>query len=327
MLAHGGAQVQILQTKAALERIGVEVAFLEWWNERQTGDILHHFGFLPFQLINLARLKGWKVVNTALLSQTCNRSRWELLLRKLCIRSALAAPLGQNLKTQLPWHSFRLQDQIFVSLEAEKWVLEHVYGVGQSSVTVVPLGLSEAFLQAEPGTRMKNYLICPGTIYPVKNSVELARLARAAQVPVLFVGKPYDDISAYWEQFRQLVDNEFVLHHAHVQGERAMIDLLRGARGLVLMSQYENWSLAAHEAAACGLPLLLSDQKWARERFGSQAHYFSKRGKDAAVASLQNFYRQSPGLPAPKVRLYSWTEVAEVLRTAYANLLQNLHPP
>jgi glycosyltransferase involved in cell wall biosynthesis len=47
-----------------------------------------------------------------------------------------------------------------------------------------------------------------------------------------------------------------------------MIGLLQRARGFVLNSRFENWSLAAHEAAACGLPLLLPDLPWSREQFG-----------------------------------------------------------
>src|ERR1035438_762866 len=93
MLAHGGAQIQIEQTKAALEQIGVETAFLEWWNDRQTGDLLHHFGAPSSELIRLARVKGWKAINTILLSETCNRPRWALLLRRVLIRAAMAAPL------------------------------------------------------------------------------------------------------------------------------------------------------------------------------------------------------------------------------------------
>ena len=58
MLAHGGAQVQIEQTKAALEQIGVETDYLQWWNDRQTGDILHHFGALPEETIRQAHDKG-----------------------------------------------------------------------------------------------------------------------------------------------------------------------------------------------------------------------------------------------------------------------------
>ena len=321
MLTHGGAQVQIEQTQAALESIGVETGFLEWWNEGQRGDILHQIGVLPVPLIRLAREKGWKVVITTLLTHQCNRSNRELLWRRICIRTLMLAPKG--LRARLPWFAYRLCDRVIVGLEAERQVLENVYGVGRRSVRVIPLGLTEAFLRAGSGDRTENHLICHGRITPVKSSLELAQLAVEAQVPVLFVGKPHDAKSEYWEQFRGLVDNRLVKHHPHVETEAELVKLLQRARGFVLMSRFENWSFSAHEAAACGLPLLLSDQRWARERFGNQASYFPGQGKPAAVAALRRFYEQSPTLPAPKVRFYSWQEVAVMLRDTYADLLES----
>jgi glycosyltransferase involved in cell wall biosynthesis len=136
---------------------------------------------------------------------------------------------------------------------------------------------------------------------------------------VLFVGKPFAEGDSYWEQFRQLVDNKCVRYLPHVASEVEMIGLLQQARGFVLKSRFENWSLAAHEAAACGLPLLLPDLPWARERFGQQASYFPRKGSAHAAATLRIFYQNSPNSPPPKVRLYSWREVAEILRDAYAD--------
>jgi glycosyltransferase involved in cell wall biosynthesis len=317
MLAHGGAQVQIEQTKAALEQIGVETDYLEWWNDRQTGDILHHFGALPEETIRQAHDKGWKAVNTILLSENCNRPRRALLWRRVLIRTAMAAPLPQLLRPR--FHAFRMCDRVLVALEAEKQILVRSYGVKKRSVRLVPLGLNEPFLKAGPGPRTGDYLISHGTIAPVKNSVELARLASEAKVPVLFVGKPFAAGDSYWEQFRQLVDNRYVRHQPHVASEVEMIGLLQQARGFVLNSRFENWSLAAHEAAACGLPLLLPDLPWSRERFGDQASYFPKKDAAQAVATLRSFYQQSSSAPPPKVRLYSWREVAEILRDAYAD--------
>jgi len=100
----------------------------------------------------------------------------------------------------------------------------------------------------------------------------------------------------------------------------AMVALLQQARGAVVMSQHENWCLVAHEAVACGLPVLLPAQKWSHERFGSQAHYFTgDLNRDAAV--LREFYERCPALPAPRIQLYSWTEVARRLKTVYERVL------
>ena len=41
LLAHGGLQVQIEQTKAALEAAGLEAEYLRWWDDEQQGDLIH----------------------------------------------------------------------------------------------------------------------------------------------------------------------------------------------------------------------------------------------------------------------------------------------
>jgi glycosyltransferase involved in cell wall biosynthesis len=321
LLAHGGTQVQIEQTKAGLEQIGVEVEYLRWWDADQTGDILHQVGWLPSEMIDRARKKGWKVAITILLTETCNRSPGELFLRKLLVRSAMASPLPPKLKRRLQWQAYHLSDQMIVGLEVEARIVREGYGVPRERVAVVPLGLSQTFLQAAPASRSGTHLICTGTIGPSKNSLELAGYAAAAQVPLLFVGKPFDYGSDYWKQFEKLVDGRVVRHLPHVGSPAELVALLQQARGYVLMSRFENWSLAAHEAAACGLPMLLPDQPWSRERFGARASYFPKPGRGSPADALKRFYEGCPELPPPGIRLHSWVEVAEMLRTIYQQML------
>jgi glycosyltransferase involved in cell wall biosynthesis len=118
-----------------------------------------------------------------------------------------------------------------------------------------------------------------------------------------------------------MIDDRWVRYHHHVSEEEHMIRLLRRARGFVLLSSYENWSLSAHEAAACGLPLLLPDRKWSRECFGNAARYFSHLGDSANIQILQQFYQDAPRLAFPAVRLYSWLEVAQQLKQVYERVV------
>jgi glycosyltransferase involved in cell wall biosynthesis len=152
----------------------------------------------------------------------------------------------------------------------------------------------------------------------VKHFTEVAEMARAAQVPVLFVSKPYHPGDPYWLRFKTLIDDRWVKYHPYVGCEAEIIRLLQAARWFVLMSNFENWCLSAHEAAACGLPLLVQDQNWSRERFGDQARYFPHIGVSRQnVETLQRFYKDAPGLPVPVIRLYSWTDVARQLKGVY----------
>src|SRR5438105_6352876 len=66
LLAHGGFQTQIQQTKAALEGIGVDVDLLRWWSDTQPCDLIHYFGRPFSSYVDLAHRKGIKVVFSAL---------------------------------------------------------------------------------------------------------------------------------------------------------------------------------------------------------------------------------------------------------------------
>ena len=321
MLSPGGAQVNMEQTMAELTKLGVDNAPLEWWNSRQTGDILHHFGHLPLWLARMARDHGWKVVVTLLLTQQCNRSKGSLLFRRILIRSALDGPLPRFLKEELPWYAYREYDKVVVGLEIERSIVEKSYGVRKECIVVVPSGTSDIFLKAGPGARVDNHLVSHGRIGPTKRSLELAKLARAANVPVLFIGRSQGTDPGYWRQFRELVDDKCVKHLDNVASEADLISLLQRARGYVLMSRFENWCLAAHEAAACGLPVLIPDQPWARERFGDEARYLPASNGTGAAAALRKFYEESPRLPPPKVQQYSWADVARQLKQVYQDLL------
>jgi len=321
-LAHGGAQTQIEQTKLALENAGVETDFLRWWDGGQRGDLIHLFNAPGGEYLHQARVANPPVVITQLFTETCNRSDARLRGQGLLVRMALALPFGRGIKRQLAWEAFRQSDHNVVGLEAERRVLETVYGVSSGKISVVPLGLSGNYLHAGRGSRAESHLICTGTITQRKNCVELAELARAAEVPILFVGKPYSDNDPYWPRFKNLVDGRFVKHHPFVAGETEMISLLQAARGFVLMSRHENWCLSAHEAAACGLPLLVQNQKWSRERFGNQARYFETIGFSRRnVGVLRRFWEDAPSLAAPETKLFGWTEVAEKLRAVYERVL------
>jgi glycosyltransferase involved in cell wall biosynthesis len=118
-----------------------------------------------------------------------------------------------------------------------------------------------------------------------------------------------------------LVDGKIVRHHSHVSNEAALIHLLKAARGFVLMSRHENWCLSAHEAAACGLPLLVPDQRWSRERFGDEASYFTGH-TERDVEVIKKFHTYAASANSPQVKLWSWKEAVIPLISCYERALK-----
>ncbi len=318
LLAHGGQQIQIEETKRALEQIGIQVEWLRWWDSAQTGNIIHYFGIPDHGYLQRAEAKGLSVILTHLLSATCNRPDWKLRLQGLVIATLLRIPGWGIIRNQLTWKSLAAAKRIVVGLEAEKEALELGFNVEPKKVSVVPLGLSAPFLGVTPASRSGDYLITTGTIYEVKRSVELAQMARAANVPLLFVGKPYSETAPYWQEFKLLIDGHYVRYLPHVENRDEMVRLLQNARGFVLFSWFENWCLAAQEAVACGLPLLVQNQKWSQERFGRHASFLEPGGTlESNATRLKKFYDECPSLPVPSIPIPTWENVAKRLAEIY----------
>jgi glycosyltransferase involved in cell wall biosynthesis len=319
MLAHGGYSVLIDHTAAALRAAEMEVEFLRWWDHDQRGDLIHYFAPVQLGYLHQARLKGIPVVLTSLVDWPANQPRWQTRRRRLIYEAMSRLPLPGGVRQNLHWQSFRLCARNVVCMQCEKDFLVDAYAIDPATVDVVSPGLRDTFLQAGAGARDGDYLVCTATIAPRKCTVRLAQLARQAQVPVLFIGRPYSKTDSYWQEFAALIDGRFVRYEGSIEGDAALIAKLHHARGFVFMSRVESWCFAASEAVACGLPLLLPRLNWATERFGDQATYFPTKPADEAAA-LRSFYEHCPSLPAPAVKLLSWQEVGHNLNRVYARL-------
>lgn len=316
-LSHGGFQIQIEETAAALREIGVEIEFLRWWDAGQTGDILHFFGLPPIHLVERAKSRGLKVVVTHLLTNTCNRSPARLALQASATRTLLSVPALRSVSAKFGWISLRTADGLVVGLQIERDIMSRVWGVESHRIHQVPLGLRTPFLHAAPAEK-SGPLITVGTIAARKRIVPLCHLALEAKVPLLVVGKSHAEDDPEWLRFKSLCDGKLICHHPHVDDPDELVRLYRESRGYVHYSEGENWCFSAHEAAACGLPLLLPDQPWSRERFGQSARFFRQPGSHAA--DLKQFFKECQFQTLSHPASVSWHCVARQLSDIYASL-------
>jgi glycosyltransferase involved in cell wall biosynthesis len=319
--AHGGGQVQIEQTKSALEKIGIEVEFLRWWDDKQTGEVIQHFGRLPAHIIQAAHQKGIKVVMADLLGQAGARAPLRLKLEMLARRIARRA-FPRNLLSTLSWESYRLADACIALTSWEASLMQQLFDAPPAKIHVVPNGVEQDFLHSIPAERGQ-WLVITATITECKRIVELAEAAVIAGTPLWIIGKPYTEVSGYVKRFYEVTQKypRILRYDGPVSDRAKLAKIYREARGFVLLSAWESLSLSALEAAACGCPLLLSDLPWARTSFGTQASYCPVTGPRQTAAILKAFYAQAPQRPAP-ARPLSWLEIAQRLKNIYESLLK-----
>ena len=195
--------------------------------------------------------------------------------------------------------------------------MQEMFGAPTARTHVVPNGVEDAFLRAEPRAR-GSWLVCTATITERKRVLELAQAAVLAQTPVWILGKPYSNSDPYAVRFEQLAREQprWIRFEGPVQDRARLAEIYREARGFVLLSTMESLSLSALEAAACECPLLLTDLPWARTVFGDGATYCPIGSTAQTAASLRQFHDQAPGLPPPPKPL-SWREVAAQFKNLY----------
>jgi glycosyltransferase involved in cell wall biosynthesis len=322
LLAHGGLQIQIERTKAALEDAGLEVEYLRWWDDSQKGDIVHFFGRPNPSHIDFAHAKGIKYVMSELLTGQGSRTPSQLRIQA-AIQRALSKCIPAAFVANFRWDAYKKADAMIVLTEWEAEVTRILFNPDKSKLHVVPNGVEEDFfrnpeLPRKPGDE----LVCTATITERKRVLELAEAAVLAEVPVKILGKPYGEDDPYYRRFLALASQspEFVRYGGGVNNRRALADTYQQARGFVLLSTMESLSLSALEAAASGCPLLLSDLPWARCTFGNSATYCPVVNRRSTATILRTFYNQAPTLPKPPPPC-RWSAVATQLLKIYKSVI------
>jgi glycosyltransferase involved in cell wall biosynthesis len=320
--AHGGAQIQIEQTKLALEKCGVEVEMLRWWDDAQRGDIVHYFGRAPAFHIHCAHQKGMKFVMAELLTGQGSRSLAQLRLQRLITRLIKCMVPG-TFTGAFNWESYCAADAFVALTGWEARLMRMLFDAPSGQIHVVPNGVEQEFFDASPRQRGK-WLVCTATVVGRKRVLELARAAIQARTPVWVIGKPYSLNDPYFQEFTDVAKQnpQWIRYEGAIEGRAAMAGVYREARGFVLLSAKESLSLSVLEAVACECPLLLSDLPSARFSFGDAASYCPITSKTSITAGkLRAFYDCAPDhLLAPKP--LTWREVGRQLMEVYASLLR-----
>jgi hypothetical protein len=181
-LAHGGHQIQIARTQAALQSLGLQVEPLRWWDEKQTADLIHYFGRMPVEHIKLAHQKGIKVVMADLIGGMVLHSASRHWLHRVLAHATARSPLRPRMAA-FSWESYLFVDACVALTPWEAHLMRYLLGAPRERIAVVPNGVEEVFLNG-PRVERGRWLVCTATVTKIKRVVELAKAAVKAQTPL-----------------------------------------------------------------------------------------------------------------------------------------------
>jgi len=321
----GGKQVHAEKLFKNLKKIGVDVAYENWYDPDLAGEIVHFFGFNDFNKIKTLKNRGYKLVYTHILDGLTNLSVSKLKYH--FYKNRIIERLPNKFNPIFPWKALKYFDALIYMHENDRKTGIKLYGLDPKKTHVIPHAVDSLdkfkgnFEDGNTHTSNQKFLVSLGSIVPRKNPAFLAKLCKDNNVPIKFIGHPFDKNAVYFKEFIKYTDNDFVQYLGFIS-EEEKIDILKAASGFVLLSFGESGCISVYEAGATGLPLLLSDLPWAKGYENPRSiFYCSPSNYKKAGEALVNFYKKSIRLKSPSFDIHTWEEVANMYKEIYHLIL------
>lgn len=322
----GGGEVQLHQTREALQRLGVEVELFDPWSPRRDYDVLHVFGS-TYQLSDFvvtAGRVGMRVVVSPITYTVKPGWTWRLWRR---VDPLLPVPTLYTYRRRI----YEAADLLLPSSEAEARQLEAHFSVPRARMVVVPHGVEARFDGASPEPfverfGLRDFVLMVGRISHHKGQVRLIRALQGTGLQVVFIGLPDPEDPGCVEEFQELSRRLQWVHYLGPieHGSPLLPSAYAAARAHALPSRSECPGLVSLEAALAGTNVVAGRRGTIHEYLGEEAFYCDPE----SLPSIRRAVLEAVGAPLQeglrrRVReRFTWDRVAQQLREVYEGLVK-----
>lgn len=293
-LIHGGPRVQMLQTKAELEKLGVAVKLLDPWNDyhREKDGPVHLFSanLGTFHLASVFHHYGVPFVTSSIFFTRHSPA---------VIRASLALNAVLKKFRSGIWTNYEFTRQICEWSTAvspnttdEAQLIVNGLGIDERKVTVIPNGVEARFKHGDPALFKKkygieNFILNVGHIGPErKNVLNLIRALKKIDHPAVIIGKITD--SAYARQcLAEANEAKHILLIPGLENDSAMLaSAYASCSVFALPSLFETPGIAALEAGLAGANIVITPVGGTKDYFGSFARYVDPSSPESIRAGI-----------------------------------------
>lgn len=279
----GGGEIQLLETKAALERLGEKVELFDMWNPQvRTTDVVHHFTSHAGSdiFINHVKAVGKPLAASPIIYPHKNPDQYPLLAIN---------------------HLLVMADIVFPNSQAEADLLVKVFpAVKAEKMHVVYNGVDHSFMQdpdyddllfREVCDVSSPYVLCVANIEARKNQIRLAQALQGSGLTLVLVGNVRD--GAYFEEVKKAAGGNFRYLGYLSHESEVLRSAYLGCEVFALPSTLETPGLAALEAGALGARVVITEVGAPREYFGPYAQFVNPDDVD----SIREGIKRSLAIP------------------------------
>ena len=310
----GGGEIQIEMLNKYLKKKDINIHKFDTWSPQSKPNIYHFFSCMGGSIDFCNYLKSIDkklIVSASLWITKDNLHNYNI----------------DQIKSQL-----LISDRIIVNSKKEENLLSEVFKIEKSKFRVVYNGFEPDLLNyrgkkfkrsSKIPINWKDYILCLANIEPRKNQKILIEACKLNNKKLVLVGHIRDK-----DYFRslELDKNNSVIYYGSVENHSyEFFSLLLNAKCFVLASTLETPGLAALEAAALGVPIIVTSEGCAKEYFGSiDTYYDGKKGNVKELSDLISKVFIDPTLGivnTDQINIFSWDKCIDKQILIYEELI------
>ncbi|WP_059119611.1 glycosyltransferase family 4 protein [Vibrio sp. MEBiC08052] len=311
----GGGEIQLLAYKEALEKKGIHVDFFDPWNPRFTDyDVVHYFSCVggSIHICNFVKQLNIPLVVTSSLWMT--EETKELY------------PLGEIVD------QFNIADFIVANSDIECNQLSKILNININKFKTVYNGIDDTFTNKIDESlffekfHIKNkYILSVANIEERKNQLHLAEAMKSfPDYKLVLIGHIRNN--DYYENIRDLLGDQLIYIGSIDHSDPIFRSAYCGASAFVLPSILETPGLAALEAAAMEIPVVVTEVGSTTEYFLNDVSYSKPDDVSSIVSAIDNALNNTKeeslrNLSQRIKKSFSWSSAAEKLISIYNEVM------
>ncbi|MGD1044417.1 MAG: glycosyltransferase family 4 protein [Bacteroidota bacterium] len=330
-LTRGGVRTQVLQTKEALESLGVHVTLFDTWRNFQANefDLVHVFSanMATYHFARAVKAQGLPLVISPIFytRRTANMVQNVIKVDRFISRKVRGIWTDYGLIAEM----CRWAEAITPNTTEEGNLFIDAFGVPKKNVIVVPNGVEERFAHAAPGLfereyGIKNFILSVGHIGPErKNILRLIEALEHIDHPAAIIGRIEDTPSGRACLERASRNPRLLIVDAIPHDSMLLASAYAACDVFVLPSQFETPGIAALEAGLAGAKIVITPVGGTRDYFGNDAIYVEPTSIDNIAQGIQAALKNKKdnGLRTRIQKEFLWEMVGEKTKQVYENIL------
>ena len=356
----GGDTVQLLKTKAELEKLGVEADIsLEYEPDLSGYDLVHLSNLTRvqetwLQMRNAVRQRRPVLLSTIYWPMDEFEKKGQVGIRRV-INSRLGIDNEERVKALARWLKdrnsrhratrnlwkvgyTRMQrdvvrhvDYFLPNSEMEMEMLCRNLHLKKENYRVIPNAVDGEAACRLRGTavpsefeRFRGAVVCVGRIEPRKNQLALVRALDGLPYRLVLVGAVSANQKSYFEEIRRYLKRNPDFYYLPGMEQEKLYQLYRVCRVSALPSWLDTPGLVSLEAGVMGCSLAVSSKGSTTEYFGNYAEYCLPDDLDSIRRAVAAAYQkpQTTALQEKILNSYTWKIAAEKTLDSYHAVLE-----